>query len=356
MAYNRLVFTEKECVQLQGFNLRTPEPHEVAVTTTRTLISTGTETIVFGRRFDPGTHWDQWVTYPFFPGYSCVGVISAIGTGVDKARLGQRVCCRKGHASHHLVPADAAFPIPDAIADAEACWFALAKIAFLGIRAADIHLGSHVAIIGAGPIGQMATRWAHACGAEAITVIDPDQARLPHAQRGGATACFHTSIEQVRTTFIESADSMKLRRPEIVIDTTGNAQVFAQALTLVADRGRVVILGDTGSPNNQHITKDVITRGLSIVGAHDMHITERWHDETITKLFFALVANKQMNFKDLCDSDQLPTQASEVYARALNHRQGSMGLSFTWSKTLSQAAMTAASDIEPGRAAPTSAT
>ena len=40
---------------------------------------------------------------------------------------------------------------------------------------------------------------------------------------------------------------------------------------MTADHGRLVLLGDTGTPELQHLTSDVIRRGLTIVGAHDRH-------------------------------------------------------------------------------------
>ena len=46
------------------------------------LMSTGTENIVFNRLFDPGTHWDEWVKYPFYPGYTAVGTVESTGADV----------------------------------------------------------------------------------------------------------------------------------------------------------------------------------------------------------------------------------------------------------------------------------
>ena len=54
------------------------------------LISTGTETICFARRFDPGTHWDHWVQYPFRPGYSTVARVEEVGEGVTGLQPGDR--------------------------------------------------------------------------------------------------------------------------------------------------------------------------------------------------------------------------------------------------------------------------
>ena len=66
-------------------------------------MSTGTENIVFNRLFEPGTHWDRWVKYPFYPGYTSVGIVETLGEGVNSLKTGDRVAFRQGHRSHAIV-------------------------------------------------------------------------------------------------------------------------------------------------------------------------------------------------------------------------------------------------------------
>jgi len=79
----------------------------VLVETHLSLMSTGKETIAFNRQFDEGTHWHEWVTYPFYPGYTCVGVVLKTGTSVSGLQQGDRVAYRVPHQSHDVVKADA---------------------------------------------------------------------------------------------------------------------------------------------------------------------------------------------------------------------------------------------------------
>ena len=174
----RLVFTGQNEVELQTFDLSAPATGEVLVENLCSLLSTGTETIVFARKFDPGTHWDAWVRYPFRPGYATVGRVLAAGEGVEGIAPGTRVATRSGHGSHLVMKAEHAYPIPDEVATEDASWFALAKIAGHGVRAAQISLGQSVVVIGAGPIGQMAARWALVAGASRVLVADPAIDRL----------------------------------------------------------------------------------------------------------------------------------------------------------------------------------
>lgn len=322
----QIVFTGKQCAELQPLQLETPGAGEAVVRTEYSLMSTGTENIVFNREFDEGTHWDNWVKYPFFPGYSAVGTVEAVGPDAGLAP-GQRVALRSSHRSHHIVSASKCLPIPDGVAFEHAAWFALAKIAFQGARAAAYHLGDRVLIIGAGPIGQMSIRWAAAAGAISVVTVDSAAERMALAQAGGSTAVISSPIEEAGPAI---GDAMGGERPTIVIDSTGNARVFESALKLVADHGKVVLLGDTGRPAQQRLTSDVITRGLAIVGAHDCHNDAQWNDASIAQLFFALIASGRFPLEGLNTHLFKPEECARAYEVANRERSKTMGIVFDW--------------------------
>lgn len=323
----RLVFPGKQRVELEAFDPPAPDNGQVKVKTLCSLISTGTENIVFNRLFDTGTHWDNWVKYPFYPGYAVVGEVIEKGSEVEGLKPGDRVVLRAGHASHHVVPADRVFAVPEGIKAESAPWFALAKITFMGARAARHALGDDVLIIGAGPIGQMSIRWAAASGAETIVVVDPMEKRLAMAKRGGATAVIGQSIGESEAE-IRKANHGEL--PRVVLDTTGNPKVLAAALPLVVKHGRMVLMGDTGTPAGQHLTSDVIMKGVTIVGAHDSHETPEWQASRIYRLFFELAATGRFDLDGLNTHVFRPDQCSEAYEVANTQRDQTMGMLFDW--------------------------
>ncbi|MBL8993352.1 MAG: alcohol dehydrogenase catalytic domain-containing protein, partial [Spirochaetia bacterium] len=167
---NRFVFDGKQQVRLEPFTLEDLKPGEVRVKSLYSLMSTGTENIVFNRLFEPGSHWDKWVRYPFYPGYAVVGEVEKLGPDVKTVKVGDRVAIRASHRSHHNVGEGAVSLIPEGIPLPEAVWFAFAKIAFMGAKAAEFIIGDTSLLIGAGPIGQMAIRWARALGVQRIQV------------------------------------------------------------------------------------------------------------------------------------------------------------------------------------------
>ncbi|HXQ82354.1 MAG TPA: zinc-binding alcohol dehydrogenase [Opitutaceae bacterium] len=328
MKAHRLVFTGRQQVALEPFDPGEPGEDEVLVATRYSLMSTGTENIVFNRLFAPDTHWDRWVKYPFYPGYTAVGVVAQAGPKAGSLRRGDRVAFRVGHRSHDVVKASECYPIPDALPLPEAVWFSLAKITFHGALAARYALGDSVLVIGAGPIGQMSVRWARAAGLSSILVVDSVPDRMPLARAGGATETIVSPIGKARDAVLAAGRG---RLPRVVSDATGNSEVLAAALGLAADRGTVVILGDTGNPTHQHLTGDVITRGLTIVGVHDLHNTPEWNNATITQLFFDLAAGGRFPLAGLNTHFFEPEQCQEAYATANRDRAKTMGIVFDWS-------------------------
>src|SRR4051812_19569833 len=334
MKRRSIIFTGKDQVQVvEEEPLAAPGPGDIQVQTTRTLISTGTEGIVLGRKFSPGTHYDTWVKYPFRPGYSHVGRIIAVGPDVTEFNVGDRVATRGPHTSVAQVKAIHAVRIPDEVTDDDAAWTALGKIAQIGVRAAEHRMGDAVVVIGLGLVGQLTAQYVRLMGASEIIAIDPAEMRLAMAKSHGATV---TLAKGAADAIAEVQRITNGHGPRVVYDVTGHPAVFPAALAMCGDRGRVVLLGDTGTPEAQHLTPDVIRRGLSIVGAHDRHAPAdpvagiEWNARQVFELFLKFLARKQMCVADLVTHRFRPEQAADAYAMLNRERERAMGVMFEW--------------------------
>jgi 2-desacetyl-2-hydroxyethyl bacteriochlorophyllide A dehydrogenase len=324
----RLVFVEKQRVELEPCALVPPETGQVLVRSAYTLMSTGTECIVFNREFEPGTIFEAWAgRFPFEPGYLVAGRVEELGAGVSAFAPGDPVFLRRTHASHHTVDVEACTRLPRGLDLRDAAWCGLAKIAFRGAHAAGFAAGGRVVIVGAGPIGQMLVRWARASGMETIAVVDPAPLRLELARRGGATAV-------IARPLAEAGDALRPlfggRRPELVVDTTGNAAVFPDALRALARFGKLVLLGDTGRPSEQRLTHDVIGKGLTIVGVHDLHDRDGWDERKIHRAWLALVGSGRFPLDGLITHEFAPNDCVAAYALANARRSDTLGIAFNW--------------------------
>src|SRR4030095_9145763 len=100
--------------------------------------------------------------------------------------------------------------------------------------------------------------------------------------------------------------------------------VFAEALRIVAYRGRVVVLGNTGMPAEQRLTDDVINRGLHIVGAHNAltMMSPDWDgDRGLHEMFFDLVKSSRFDLRGLVTHTFDAAAAADAY-REVDERHG----------------------------------
>jgi 2-desacetyl-2-hydroxyethyl bacteriochlorophyllide A dehydrogenase len=332
MTSQNIVFTGPNVVEVREEEVAAPGAGEFLVRAETSLVSTGTELIILAGDFEPGSHWANWVKWPMYPGYNVVGVVEEAGEGAAFS-VGQRVATRGNHRS--LAKADArTVAVPDGVSSEDAAWFGMACIAQNGVRRAEHQLGDAVVIIGVGLLGQLVTQYVRLLGAREIIVIDPAAARLEMAREHGATRTLDVPVQQGREAVLEWTQG---RGADVVYDITGHPAVFPEALRLARNFGTVLLLGDCPRPGEQRLTPDVISRGVKIVGAHDMNPPEvatdrdHWSHVTMTELFFNYLQRGQMRVADIVTHRFKPADAPACYAQLQRDRSHALGVLFDWS-------------------------
>jgi 2-desacetyl-2-hydroxyethyl bacteriochlorophyllide A dehydrogenase len=327
----RIIFPEKGKVAFEAFDLPELAAHDVRVLTHYSLMSIGTETIILNQKYDPDTHFARMFSFPQLKtGVQAIGEVEALGKDVDEFEVGDIIFMREAHASHQVLPASECSAVPPDLDLKSICWCGLAKTAFRAAWAGRFELGLDILIIGAGPLGQMAIRWASAAGLETIAVADLSASRLEHAVRGGATL----TIEKDIADAIDEIQSINEGRgPSIVVDITGNPLVFRHALAVAAKFGKIIVLGDTGYPSKQCLSSDVMTKGLTIQATHDSHDRDGWTQRRIDQLFFDLVKREKFNLSGLITHEFSPEDCIEAYDLANQNRGETMGILYDWTKS-----------------------
>ncbi|MCP4299760.1 MAG: zinc-binding alcohol dehydrogenase [Gammaproteobacteria bacterium] len=324
----RIIFPEKGKVVLEAFDLSSLGSEDVRVRTLYSLMSIGTETVILHQRYDPDTHFAKIFSFPQLKtGVQAVGIVEATGSAVSDFSVGDRIFMRMAHGSHQVVPAEACSPVPDGIDPKLACWCGLAKTAFRAAWAGPFVSGSHVLVIGAGPVGQMAVRWAKSEGVETIAIVDLSEFRLSHAENGGATMIIQGDV----------ADQVDAIRgigggngPPVIVDTTGNPNVFKHALSAAPMFGKVILLGDTGYPSRQCLSSDMMTKGLTVQAVHDSHDRDGWIQRKIDEKFFDRVANGRFDLSGLITHEFSPEDCAKAYALADEQREQVTGILYEW--------------------------
>jgi len=328
-----VVFTGAGQAEVRQEPIGEPGPRQVRIRTRQSLLSMGTELICYERRFEPGTGWERWVKYPFYPGYSNAGVVDAVGSEVTHLAPGDRVASRAQHRQIALVDAARALAIPEGVSDEEATWFGLANIVQNGVRRAEHELGDAVVVVGAGPLGQLVTQYSRLLGAREVIVLDLSGPRLEIARAHGATHTLRLPVADALEPVLGLTDG---RGADIVYDVTGNYRVFPDALRLPRRFGKVVLLGDTGLPSEQRLTHDVVNRGLRILGAHDTNpppdATDHhwWNHPNMARLFFTYVRRGEMRVADLVTHRYPAAEAPRCYASLAADRSQALGVILEW--------------------------
>ncbi len=324
----RIIFPAKGQVALQDFELPVPGPHDLKIRTLYSLMSIGTETIILHQKYAPDSHFARMFSFPQLKtGVQAVGQVEHAGSAVSDFAVGDTVFMRMAHGSHQVLPAERCSLVPDGVDRKLACWCGLAKTAFRAAWAGRFELGGQVLIIGAGPVGQMAIRWAKVAGVAAIAVVDLSAFRLEHAVRGGATKTLCGELAQHLATIKELNAG---KGPALVVDTSGNPAVFQSALSVVAMFGKVALLGDTGFPGKQCLSSDVMTKGLTIQATHDSQDRDGWTQRRIDSLFFTCVQDGRFDLSNLITHQFSPGQCEAAYTLAEQQRERAMGILFDW--------------------------
>jgi predicted dehydrogenase/threonine dehydrogenase-like Zn-dependent dehydrogenase len=244
------------------------QPHHVLVRPVYSLISSGTETAsihqgsVLKEVADNPSHLEKiWAAMKSMGpertlaevrakfseyavlGYSGAGVVVDKHATVNGLEVGDRVAYGgegTGHGEIVLVGRNLAARIPPAVPFEHACFATLGSIALNAVRIAEIGLGEVVAVIGLGLVGQLVSQLVRLQGG-VVVGIDLRQERVDLAARLGADhrigpgASAREAVLEI--TGGRGADAV------IVAAAAKSAEPCRQALEMVRDRGRLVVVG-----------------------------------------------------------------------------------------------------------------
>ncbi len=324
----RIFFPARGEVDLEEFAPKSPAADEVLVKTRYSLMSIGTETTILHAKYDPQSHFARMFSFPQRKtGVQSIAEVCETGSEVTEFKPGDLIFMRHAHTSHWTLPARLCSAVPAHLDLKQACWCGLAKTAFRAAFAAPFQLGEEVLIVGAGPVGQMALRWATVAGMATVAVADLSAKRLTLAQAGGATHTFEGPLDTIADQLMAATGGKGFAT---VVDSTGNPQVLPQALGVAAPFGKIILLGDAGHPNRQCLSSDMMTKGLTITATHDHQDRGGWTQRRIDQLFFQHMASGAFRLDGLITHEFRPTDYQEAYALSSDRREDAVGILFDW--------------------------
>ena len=207
--------------------------------------------------------------FPFVPGAELAGVVSAVGSGVDGFRIGDRILASVSlgaFAERAVVPARVAWRMPDGMSFEEGAGFPIVyptSHAALVLRA---HLAAGESLLvhaAAGGVGLAAVQIGKALGARVIaTAGGPD--KLAIAREAGADVCIDYRAddwpEQVKA-------ATQGRGADVIYDSVGG-DVLDQSLKCIAWNGRLLVIGFASGRIPEIKANRILLKNIAVVGLH----------------------------------------------------------------------------------------
>lgn len=295
-----------------------PGADEVLIKTECSLISSGTELTCLRGIFPQNSHWGAWVRYPWYPGYQNVGSVVALGSGVTNLRLGQRVASHSAHSRFVTAAARRCIVVPDGITSEDASWFALSAVAQIALERTLPAGLQRAAVIGLGPLGQLAVRWLRAASEAAVLPVGRSPWRVELA--------------------LDGADPPNFQRAQLTIDASGNASALGEAFRMTEDGGTVALIGDPPDPGLQHLTSDLLRRNLTLVGCHFTYAPLEgppggpgcMTHAQLGEAFFRNLLDGRIDVRAMITHRLAPQEAGKAYELAASRRPGTLGILFDW--------------------------
>ena len=262
-----------------------PGPHEVRVRVRRIGVCGSDVHYYTHGRIGPFV-----VEAPLVLGHEVMGVVEALGEGVTRLSVGDRVALEPGHpcrrcayckrgeynlcpemtfmatppvdgalAEYVIWPDDFAFALPDSISDDAGALLEPLAVGVWAARKGAVGPGDSVAVFGAGPIGCTTIQAAKAAGATTIIAVDLEDFRLDLARRVGATHSLNARHQDVLAMIRElTRRDLPLSHAgvDVAFETAGSLPTTRMTLAAPRPGGRAVLVG---LPPDPEVSLDIVS-------------------------------------------------------------------------------------------------
>ena len=242
-------------------------------------------------------HGDFNAVFPLIPGHELVGVVDALGDGVDRFTVGEQVTvnpnvfcgycdyCLSGRlilcsnskglgsnypgffAEYVTVSALLVFSV-EGLAKDTAVFTEPTACAMHGLETLNLRPGSTALVFGAGPTGLLLAQLIANGGAASVTVAAPTQFKLDRAAALGIDTTVLIERDEPAATQQKLLDSSGGQGYDVVVEATGSTAVGDICVPLTRSGGTVLVYGVTRA--DEVVTFhpfDVFRREITIKGS-----------------------------------------------------------------------------------------
>ena len=192
----------------------------------------------------------QTLPLPGVPGLEGAGEVLAVGEGVDRFQVGDRVAYIAdnygGYAEERLIKADRAVPLPDGLDDTLVAGMMVRGLTARVLMTDVFTLGAeHTVLVqaAAGGVGQLLCQWAAALGATVIGTVGSEA----KAELARARGCQHVILYRHQDVVAAVKDITGGKGVDVAYDSVGK-DTFYGSLECLAPRGHLVNFGQSSGP------------------------------------------------------------------------------------------------------------
>lgn len=180
-------------------------------------------------------------------GYSAAGVVEAVDPLNTRLRAGDRVAIGGAecafHAEHVAVPDMLCAKVPEGVENWQAAYTTIVSIALQTVRQLEPTLGERILVTGQGLVGLLITALLRANGAR-VMAVDLAPARKVFAEAMGAEKFVIPSQQNLADEVRAWTEGFGVDAVVLATATQNNAPT-EQAIEVLRDRGRIVVVGNT---------------------------------------------------------------------------------------------------------------
>ncbi|MET0290856.1 MAG: alcohol dehydrogenase catalytic domain-containing protein [Steroidobacteraceae bacterium] len=233
-------------------------------------------------------------------GHEYSGTVAALGNGVERVRVGDRVAvfpvhgcghcatclagnptwCTKmrfdggGYGQYSIAEPHQLVPLPRTLSFEDGALIEPMAVSLHGVRLANQQPGARVLVLGAGPIGLAAVYWSRFAGAGRIAVT------------AGSTRRAELALTMGADVFVDPADSSPAAiaaalggPPDIVYECVGKPGMIQRCVEACGPRGTVVVLGLCTPPDTfmpfQLVSKEQRLQASAFYEVRDFELAAR---------------------------------------------------------------------------------
>jgi alcohol dehydrogenase, propanol-preferring len=236
--------------------------------------------------------WPVKPNLPLVPGHEGVGIVDAVGDGVGRVTMGQRVAipwlgsadgscefCVKGKETFCLNPTFTGYTVdggyreysiananyvgivPEGIDPLDAAPLTCAGVTtYAAVKAARVGPSDLVGVVGIGGLGHLGIQYAKIAGAFTVA-IDVDETKLELAKQLGAdhviNAATHDVVDEMR----------RLGGADAIVSTAASPAPLLAAFTSLRPTGRLVLVGMPADNVFPLPIFETVLRGIQVIGS-----------------------------------------------------------------------------------------